>query len=122
MIDQDDNKKPAVILPRWWGAICVVCGAPAFLIYARLGHLDKALIAMYSISMMILVGRIFWNFRGRLWFWFIMVGVSVLHGILVAYIHFARSNYPVVLILGPLATLDFIFVFLVFRFAEVRFR
>jgi hypothetical protein len=120
MVDNDVGATGRV--PRWWGAVCLLCGIPFFAVFAYFGYPDKGLVATYAVALIVLVARIFWRLHRQAWFWAMLIGISALHGLLVAFVHFSRTRYPIILVAAPFVLLDFIAVFLTFRFAEKRAR
>ena len=109
-------------VPRWWGIVCLLCGVPFFLILANLGHPGKGLVAVYSVALIVLVARIFWQSSRYGWYWGLLCTTVLYHIVALLFIDFPKSSYPIVIVAAPLVFLDFSLVFFAFKTFEKRTR
>lgn len=92
----------------------------AYIAYDYYGDGGRAVAAALTLYVMIGACRFFWDLRGYLWFWAVMLLIGTIHAALVVEIPWSNGPYPVpiLVILFPATMLDFMTIYLVIRSVE----
>ena len=93
--------------------ICVLI----YVIISVLGYSDKGLIIAFSFASIALAASSKWNCRGRVWFWFLVIGWSALHLAVAIEINGSIRLHPTIL-LAPVVIIDFLIVLSSFFLVE----
>jgi hypothetical protein len=121
MTNKEDGEDIFYNLSRRWALVAVGASLPAFFIFALAGHPDKGLVAFFSIGIMLLILRICWRLRTKIWFWCIFALILSIHAVAVLYANFGVLKYTFVVCL-PVVMADFFSTFAIFWFSEKWFR
>lgn len=93
---------------------------PIFVLLAYLGYPDKGLVALLSISAIIISAKAYWNYITKLWFIMIMGVITIGHFILTTYIHFPRLGHSIVFI-ALAFVIDLFFIFTIVNISSKFF-
>ena len=87
--------------PPFWGLICLLCGAPAFLLLAQAGQPEKGIVAAYAIAVLLAVIILCRRLTKKIWFWIFTFVAAVIHTLVVFIFKFGPIKVPMIFAASP---------------------
>jgi len=100
--DDSDAGSPDTPSRAWAIGIGICCLFPLYLLFSALGNAGRGTAAMCFGGAIIIVVRLRWELRNRVWFWVIVSLLVLLHLAMTILIPWPNQNYtlPIVLPVG----------------------
>jgi len=95
VFEELEENKPREQKPTdYSGVIAFACTLPVIWYFSHIGKFELGLNVGICLAIAGIVGRIYWDLRGRVWFWTILVVVFAMHLLFVARIHWPNRWVP----------------------------
>lgn len=100
--DESDAGSPDTPSRAWAIGIGICCLFPLYLLFSALGNAGRGTAAMCFGGAIIIVVRLRWELRNRIWFWVVVSFLVLVHLAMVLLIPWPNRNYtlPIVLPVG----------------------
>ena len=98
----------------------ILCLAPVMALSFSVGRADLGRPACLAIGASALAIRQKWEFHCRMWFWFVVAGVALMHLPLLVYVVFSNRWIPAVLMM-PFALADYVIMIGAIQIAAKHF-
>ena len=99
------------------GIVITLCISPLFFLFLYIGDPGRGRAAVIGAGVIAVCARMFWDLRGRLSFWLVLVVAIICNAALVLLIPWGSNEYPGV-VLVPIALPDFGLVYGAFILSE----
>jgi len=117
--DEADASSPDTPSRAWAIGIGICCLFPLYLLFSAFGNAGRGTSAMCFGGAMIIVVRLRWELRNRVWFW-VTVGLLVLiHLAMVLLIPWPNRDYTLPIIL-PVGVVDILMIWFVIQWVAKK--
>ena len=111
---RENDKTPGIL-----GLGAGVIGIGVLAAFDHFGHSGRGSVAAASSIVLIAVGFVCWNLRGKSWFWMTMLLFALAHISATFLVHWANGDYSMYM-LAPFAILDAFICISVLSYIERR--
>lgn len=100
--------------------ISILALVPIIFLFGYFDQLERGMTAACSLYAIIVLVRVLWYLRSRIWFWILIGLFTAAHILIIVYAPWARNDYPAFVLL-PFGIVDFGVMYAMTRLAQQFF-
>ncbi len=94
-----------------WGLLVVLFVSPIIILFAMVDDYRQGMTAAICVGIVIVIMKTFWVMKNYGWFWITVVIFLIMHMPIIVYFPIPASQHFSVLVLMPLALMDFVVLY-----------